>query len=341
MKKLSICIPTYNRSDRCLRLVNEILKSNNPNIEIIVSDNYSTDNTFDLLKQIDDKRLFIYQMKQNLGSLLNMFATFSKARSEFIYFTTDKDFINIINLDTFLSFLENNENLSCGYCAYSSKSETADEIYLQGFEAINKIGYIGHHPSGFFFHRDKLENVKYAEKFSDKDFVGEFALDFIIAELACKGNVGIFHKELTIPQNSNDAANDKSLSIKGMNVNAYYTPNARLNIAINQSTHINSLELSSDEKKMLIMKTFMYGLINATYGYKNILKNKDICAHYYLESKNIGVFKMIIIASEFYIKYIQKTKFERHANNLNTINFTFYLFGFVINKMIKRFKYAQ
>lgn len=341
MKKLSICIPTYNRSDKCLRLVNEILKSDNQNIEIIVSDNCSTDNTFELLQQIDDKRLFLYQMKENLGSLLNIYTTFSKATGEFIYFTTDKDFINIANIDEFMLFLESNKNLSCGYCEYSPKSELANETYLQGFEAINKIGYICQHPSGYFFHREKLESLKYTEKFSDKEFVGEFALDFIIAELACKGNVGIFHKGFTIPQDNNDAANDKSLSIKGINVNAFYTPQARLNITINQTIHINSLELSSEEKKMLSMKIFIDGLINATYGYKNILKNKNICAHYYLKSRNIYILEMIIIASNFYFEYLQKTKFERKESNLNTLRFTFYLFSIVIKKITKRFKYVK
>lgn len=341
MNKLSICIPTYNRSDKCLRLVNEILKSSNQNIEIIVSDNCSTDDTFELLQQIDDKRLFIYQMKENIGSLLNIYTTFSKATGEFIYFTTDKDFINISNIDEFMLFLEANENLSCGYCEYSPKSEAINEIYPQGFEAINRIGYIGHHPSGYFFQREKLESINYIEKFSDKKFVGEFFLDFILVELSYKGDAGVFCKELTIPQDNNDAAHDKSLSIRGMNINAYYTPQSRLNMTINQTIHVNSLDLLLEEKKSLIVSIFRRGLINATFGYRNILINKNICEHYHLKSRKVGIWEIGLISINFYMKYLQKTNFERNQNGLSFMHFNFYFFDFVFKKIVKIVKIVK
>lgn len=336
MIKLSFCIPTYNRSEKCLRLVKEILSVNNENIEVIVSDNCSSDQTVTLLKQINDNRLVIFQNEQNNGSMFNIYNSFSKAKGEYLYFTTDKDFINIKNLDLFLSFLSESENLSCGYCSYHSDFDGINKIYLQGYEALDKVGYLGWHPSGYFFNREQLESIPYQQKYSDKNFVGEFFLDFILAELALMGNIGVFNKSLTLPQDNGEASGDKSLSIKGMNLNAYYTPKERLKISINQSIHINGLKLSYNEKKEMLLKIFIRGLVNATYGYRNILNNKNICEHYHLETQSLGIYKLLLIAVNFYIKYLKNTKIIRINNKLGVLNFNLLLFIKFVDKIIQR-----
>lgn len=338
MVMLSFCIPTYNRSSKCLKLVKEILSVYNENIEVIVSDNCSTDDTVILLEQINDKRLIVYKNEKNNGSLFNIYNSFNKAKGKYLYFTTDKDFINIKNLDSFLLFLTQNKDLSCGYCKYHMKINTKNEIYSQGFQALSKIGYIGHHPSGYFFNREKLKCTNYQTKLSDKNIVGEFFLDFILAELSLEGNVGIFNENFTIPQENSEAANDKSLSIKGMNINAYYIPTERLKVTINQSIHINRLKLSSEEKREMFLKVLIHGLSNATYGYKNILNNKNICEHYQLESQNISFFKLLSIGLNFYFQYIQHTKSIRVENNLSILSFNFFIFKKFMEKILKRLK---
>lgn len=339
MIKLSFCIPTYNRSSKCLKLVKEILSLDHEDIEVIVSDNCSTDDTVLLLEQINDKRLVVYQNEQNNGSLLNIYNSFSKAKGQYLYFTTDKDFINIKNLDLFLLFIIQNKNLACGYCEYHPNLNSENKIYLQGYEALNQVGYMGLHPSGYFFNREKLESINYQEKFSDKTFVGEFYLDFILAELALEGNIGVFNKVMTIPQYENsDFAKDTSLTIKGTHTNAFYTPNSRLKIAINQTIHVNELKLSIDERNKILLKIFMLGLINATYGYKNILNDQSICEHYQLEVQNIGFYKLLSIALNFYVQYIKHTKNIRMENNLSMLHFNFFILKKFMEKILKSLK---
>ena len=120
MKLISFCIPTYNRAPQCIRLVKEILKSQNEDIEVVVSDNCSTDETLALLRKIKDKRLFILTSVQNKDSLLNGLNCLSKASGKYIYFTTDKDMVNFSNIDAFVLFLKGNR-VSCGYCEFSPK----------------------------------------------------------------------------------------------------------------------------------------------------------------------------------------------------------------------------
>ena len=339
MKLISFCIPTYNRAPQCIRLVKEILKSQNEDIEVVVSDNCSTDETLALLRKIKDKRLFILTSVQNKDSLLNGLNCLSKASGKYIYLTTDKDMVNFSNIDAFVLFLKGNR-VSCGYCEFSPKLGGIDGIYLQGFEAIDNVGYLGRHPSGSFFEREKLENLNYLERFSDYEFVGEFVADYMLAELASKGNAAIFRQQLAIPQDGKEAAIDKSLSIKGENKNAYYTPFNRLKTTINQTIHISNLEISRKNKERLVIKIFMIGLINATFGYKNILRNKDICEHYYLESRKVLFWELMWVGCGFYKNYLKRTKPARRAVNLHVIMFSYYVCKLALAKILKKFFYA-
>jgi len=64
--KVSIIIVTYNSEKYILKCVDSILKNNYPNLEIIVVDNASSDNTINKLKNYGDK-LKIIKNKKNLG----------------------------------------------------------------------------------------------------------------------------------------------------------------------------------------------------------------------------------------------------------------------------------
>lgn len=69
--KVSILIATYNQEAYIKDAVYSALGLNYPNLEVIVSDDSSTDNTFDLLRDIKDDRLRIYRNEKNIGRILN------------------------------------------------------------------------------------------------------------------------------------------------------------------------------------------------------------------------------------------------------------------------------
>ncbi|MDE1192051.1 MAG: glycosyltransferase family 2 protein [Arachidicoccus sp.] len=62
--KISVCIPTYNGEKYILKQIESILKQLNEDDEIIISDDGSTDNTLNILRQLDDKRIkILYHVK--------------------------------------------------------------------------------------------------------------------------------------------------------------------------------------------------------------------------------------------------------------------------------------
>lgn len=334
MVKLSFCIPTYNRAKTLISLVERILSKDDEEIEIIISDNASSDNTLQLLKDINDNRLFVYTNEINQGTLLNTYKAFSKATGEYIIFLTDKDNIDSEYINDFKLFIYNN-NLSCGYCEYIPQLNTENKIFERGFESLSNVAYLCIHPSGYFFNRKYLNEINYLQKYSNKDVVGEFAFEFIFAELVMKDKSGIFNKQLILPQKTTDAAKDKSLSIKGTTVNAYYMPTARLNIALNFSKHVNSLALNNIEKKKMIFKIFTTGLYNATFVYKTILSNKQICEHYYLEPRTINKFELLEIAFKYNKEFFQNNEIFKYKY-LNMIFYDFLLFKNILEKLVKK-----
>jgi len=68
MVKLSIIIPAYNEEKTILEVIEKVKKANiNLTKEIIVVDDFSTDNTRNILKKISDKSIRIFYHIKNIG----------------------------------------------------------------------------------------------------------------------------------------------------------------------------------------------------------------------------------------------------------------------------------
>ena len=66
---VTIAIPTYNRADRFLRSAIECaLNQTWDDLEIIVSDNCSTDNTTEVVQSYADARLNYVRQSKNIGA---------------------------------------------------------------------------------------------------------------------------------------------------------------------------------------------------------------------------------------------------------------------------------
>ncbi len=97
---VSIGIPTYNRANSYLKqallsAVNQTYK----NIEIIVSDNCSSDDTESVVKAFNDPRIRYYRQKENVGPLDNRNFCLKQSKGEYFVLLFDDDLID----DDFIS----------------------------------------------------------------------------------------------------------------------------------------------------------------------------------------------------------------------------------------------
>lgn len=111
---MSICIPTYNRSKQlgeCLDSVLSSMKEHENEVEIVISDNASTDNTQALINRYNRKHLIIryHRNDENLGGENNFYIAAEKASGEYVWILADDDKIADEAISNIL------ERISSGY----------------------------------------------------------------------------------------------------------------------------------------------------------------------------------------------------------------------------------
>ena len=79
MEKISVIIPTYNRAHCVCSAIDSVLKQSYKNIEIIVVDDGSTDQTNSILKGYGDKIFYLYQNNKGVSAARNLGIKFCTA----------------------------------------------------------------------------------------------------------------------------------------------------------------------------------------------------------------------------------------------------------------------
>ena len=88
---ISFCIPTYNRANYLRCCIESIIGYQYDDIEIIISDNCSTDITPDVVKEYSDSRIRYFRNPTNIGARLNVRAVIDHAQGKYIFYLTDDD----------------------------------------------------------------------------------------------------------------------------------------------------------------------------------------------------------------------------------------------------------
>lgn len=88
---VSVIIPTYNRAHLLKRSIYSVLSQSYTNLELLVVDDASTDNTQDIVSQIDDKRLRYIRCKSNKGGAAARNIGIKEAQGELLAFQDSDD----------------------------------------------------------------------------------------------------------------------------------------------------------------------------------------------------------------------------------------------------------
>ncbi len=81
---VSICIPTYNSSIFLQHTLNSVLSQSYKNLEVILCDDASTDNTIEIIESYQDYRIKLFRNPKNLGVAENWNRCISLANGDFI-----------------------------------------------------------------------------------------------------------------------------------------------------------------------------------------------------------------------------------------------------------------
>lgn len=93
--RLSVLVPTYNREKYLEQCVRSVLDQDFKDLEVIISDNASTDNTWDIAQALakEDKRVKVYQNENNIGPVGNWKRCLDESKGSFIHWLWSDDWV--------------------------------------------------------------------------------------------------------------------------------------------------------------------------------------------------------------------------------------------------------
>lgn len=125
-KKVSVVIPTYNRAQCILQSIQSVLKQTYSNVELIVVDDGSTDETESLIRGISDHRVrYIY--KENGGACSARNRGIEEAKGDYIAFQDSDDWWADNKLELQLKALNENVADVC-ICRMKSVDSSCEKI---------------------------------------------------------------------------------------------------------------------------------------------------------------------------------------------------------------------
>ncbi|RCJ34866.1 glycosyltransferase [Nostoc punctiforme NIES-2108] len=133
-KLLTIAIPTYNRAellDKQLAWLAQAIKGFEDDCEILVSDNYSTDNTQDVIKKwqiiLNSIPFKSNKNPQNLGVVKNIMYCLNSTTTKYVWTIGDDDPIQDRAIAYVISKLKRYEDLSLLFLNFSGRNQITGE----------------------------------------------------------------------------------------------------------------------------------------------------------------------------------------------------------------------
>src|SRR5258708_7786796 len=103
---VSVCIPTYNSAKYVHDCIASVLGQTYQDIEIIVSDNASTDSTCDIVRSFSDSRIRLHRLERNEGLPFNFNHVVSLACGKYVKLLCSDDFLEPTCLEKQIALLD-------------------------------------------------------------------------------------------------------------------------------------------------------------------------------------------------------------------------------------------
>ncbi|SDB22193.1 Glycosyltransferase involved in cell wall bisynthesis [Flavobacteriaceae bacterium MAR_2010_188] len=287
---ISICIPTYNGARYISEAMDSAINQNFPNLEIIVSDDASTDSTLEIVEDFKNKSkipIYIFHHKPN-GIGANWNNCIKKANGEYIKFLFQDDILESECVkEMFRIYYLNNIDLLCckrefkverSFISNDSESwintyrnlqETLDLEWKDDLAIIDKsifksskllsspINKFGE-PSVMFFKKSLIDRIGYFKE--DLNQVLDYELCY---RILIQGNIGISKKELVKFRLHSQQATVKNKS------NEIYVRDHEI---LRKLLYSEYLELLNPELKKQLRRSYN-PLVSAGYDFIDFLKH--------------------------------------------------------------------
>lgn len=197
---LTVAVPTYNGANTIRNMLDLLLPQCDERVEVLVSDNYSTDDTPQIIAEYQKRYPYIKHVRneKNIGPDANFLQCMRMASGKFVHLLSDDDVMIEGALPQILSFLEKYEDVSLVYlytkgfrgkyinqesCSAPSKRPLSDICTTDKKVFMDYAGYYWGFISSFIISKERFDSIQSPEK-----YFGTFWLQSYIHILCCAGN---------------------------------------------------------------------------------------------------------------------------------------------------------
>lgn len=288
---ISFCIPTYNRAEIVEKTVKKILEYPDSDIEVVVVDNDSPDNTSLLLNRIKDRRLSYHKNETNIGAALNIIETFRKAKGQWVFTLSDEDRVTPEIIKKIVLLLHQETSLGCNtilgnvrnssgpypYYVYHNGFDYVpykwdNKIFRAGDEALFNVGFLYRYLSGIMIRRNSLN--EHIMKSFDPAVHGVAPHTVLYTYSAATGNARTCDMDFCIKSTQKA---EKS-HVESVDKKHYRHPDNKFMVFKYYSTVADILVEAEQNKLEIVSKLYGYYLDLCTYDWYNLTtksNNKD------------------------------------------------------------------
>lgn len=127
---VSVIIPSYNRAGKIINSAQSVLNQTYKNLELIIVDDGSTDNTSEKVSALDDIRVRYIQLPTNLGACAARNRGINEAKGEYVAFQDSDDVWLPNKIELQIRYLETT-NADLVYCGMERRNSTSVKLVPQ------------------------------------------------------------------------------------------------------------------------------------------------------------------------------------------------------------------
>lgn len=147
---VSVIMPSYNCAEYIAHSIESVIKQTYPHWELLITDDCSTDNTVEIVKQYiqKDNRIKLFVLKDNSGAAVARNNSIKEAQGRYIALLDSDDLWLPEKLEKQLAFMQNNGYEFCysSYIIYNDNGEYMSIFFCreqETFQSIKKDNRIG------------------------------------------------------------------------------------------------------------------------------------------------------------------------------------------------------
>lgn len=316
---ISICISSYERKDKVLRIIHELLQSNG-DFEIVITDDCSQDDTVSAIWGIVDSRIRVHCNNINQGARENWYCSLKNGKGIYLLQLLDRDWIDHAKLEEFIEILKKT-NPYYGYAGWSIMGEKYDihnkekyTVLKKGKEGFLCLAAEPCHPSGFFIRRDLWNEMKKKRYFYEKKY-GIYPHSYLFTQASLIGDGIIVRNNLCNFEKCRREPISKSKFYgKEIKKDYWWKPEQRYLQFLLSVNDIWKAELENDIREKAVLRRYEEELESATIGYRYLCMDDVTQSHYGLKTHYINSFILVLwlflFQSMSYI-YLKKKKMWR------------------------------